>query len=60
MALVTVDNEKGEDFRSKARSSANKKLDVVLRLLRGEKLEELSPVRWASRSSASPQCVTSS
>jgi transposase-like protein len=42
MALVTVDKEKGEDFRSKDRWSANKKLDVVLRLLRGEKLEELS------------------
>jgi transposase len=41
MALVTVDKENG-DFRSKDRWSANKKLDVVLRLLRGEKLEELS------------------
>ena len=42
MALVTVDKEGNGDFRSKDRWSSNKKLDVVLRLLRGEKLEELS------------------
>lgn len=42
MALVTVDKEGNGDFRSKDRWSAKKKLDVVLRLLRGEKLEELS------------------
>ena len=42
MALMTVDKESNGDFRSKARWSANKKLDVVLRLLRGEKLEEVS------------------
>jgi transposase-like protein len=42
MALVTVDKENSGDFRSKDRWSANKKLDVVLRLLRGEKLEEVS------------------
>ena len=42
MALMTVDEESNGDFRSKDRWSANKKLDVVLRLLRGEKLEEVS------------------
>ena len=42
MALMTVSNEDTGDFRSKARWSAGKKLDVVLRLLRGDKLEELS------------------
>ena len=31
-----------EDFRSKPRWSANKKADAVLRLLRGEPLDELS------------------
>ena len=42
MALMTVDRDPNGDFRSKGRWSANKKLDVVLRLLRGVKLEELS------------------
>ena len=42
MALMTVNDEGTEDFRSKARWSAGEKLDVVLRLLRGEKLEEVS------------------
>jgi transposase-like protein len=42
MALVTVDKENSGDFRSKDRWSANKRLDVVLRLLRGEKLEVVS------------------
>jgi len=42
MALMTVDSEGIEDFRSKPRWSAGRKMDVVLRLLRGEKLEELS------------------
>jgi transposase len=42
MALMTVNDEGGTDFRSNNRWSANKKLDVVLRLLRGEKLEEVS------------------
>ena len=37
-----MDKDPNGDFRSKERWSANKKLDVVLRLLRGEKLEELS------------------
>jgi transposase len=31
-----------EDHRSKPRWSANKKMDVVLRLLRGEPLDQLS------------------
>jgi hypothetical protein len=41
LALVTV-NDEGEDFRSKPRWSAGKKMDVVLRLLRGESLDVLS------------------
>jgi transposase-like protein len=44
MALMTVHNhnEQGKDRRSRPRWSAGKKTDAVLRLLRGEPLEELS------------------
>ena len=42
MALVTVNGDEGEDLRSKPRWSAGKKMDVVLRLLRGEALDALS------------------
>src|SRR4029450_8967301 len=44
MALMTGDNhnEQGKDHRSQPRWSAGKKTEVVLRLLRGESLEELS------------------
>src|SRR4029453_8247003 len=44
MALMTVNNhdEQGKDYRSQPRWSAGKKTEVVLRLLRGESLEELS------------------
>jgi transposase len=44
MALMTVNthDEQGKDHRSQPRWSAGKKMDVVLRLLRGESLEELS------------------
>jgi hypothetical protein len=42
MALMTVNNEEAGDFGSKPRWSAGRKMDVVLRLLRGEKLEEVS------------------
>src|SRR5271156_5279899 len=42
MALMTVNDGEGTDVRSNNRWSASKKLDVVLRLLRGEKLEEIS------------------
>jgi hypothetical protein len=42
MALTTVDNEDRDDFRDKPRWSAGNKQDVVLRLLRGEKLEALN------------------
>jgi transposase-like protein len=42
MALVTVNNDATEDYRSKPRWSASRKLDVVMRLLRGERLDELS------------------
>ncbi len=34
MALVTVNDDDTEDFRSKPRWSAGKKMDAVLRLLR--------------------------
>jgi len=48
MALMSVDDEDQQhdsgDFRSKPRWSANKKIDVVMRLLRGEPLEEVSRV----------------
>jgi len=39
MALMTVDDE---EAGTKGRWSAGRKLDVVLRLLRGEKLDEVS------------------
>jgi transposase-like protein len=39
---MAVNNGEGADSRSNNRWSANRKLDVVLRLLRGEKLEEVS------------------
>ena len=42
MALVTVNDDETDDGRSKPRWSAGKKLDVVRRLLRGEKLDALS------------------
>lgn len=44
MALMTVNNhdEQGKDRRSQPRWSAGKKADAVVRLLRGESLEELS------------------
>jgi transposase-like protein len=44
MTLMSVNNhdEQGKDFRSQPRWSAGKKTDAVLRLLRGEPLEELS------------------
>ena len=42
MALVTVHDEGSADVRSKNRWSATKGPDVVLRLLRGEELEEVS------------------
>jgi len=44
MTLMTVNNhnKQGMDHRSQPRWSAGKKMDVVLRLLRGESLEELS------------------
>ena len=41
MALMTVDGEGSSDSRSGPHWSADKKMDVVLQLLRGEKLEEL-------------------
>jgi transposase-like protein len=44
MTLMTVNNhdEQGKDHRSQPRWLAGKKTDAVLRLLRGESLEELS------------------
>jgi hypothetical protein len=47
---VNNHNEQGKDHRSQPRWSAGKKTEVVLRLLRGESLEELSRELpgWAS------------
>ena len=42
MALVTVNDDDSEDFRSEPRWSAGKKMDAVLRLWRGESLDALS------------------
>jgi transposase len=44
VTLMTVNNhnQQGKDHRSEPRWSAGKKTDAVLRLLRGESLEELS------------------
>ncbi len=42
MALVTVNDDETEDGRSNLPWLAGEKLDVVLRLLRGEKLDALS------------------
>ena len=44
MALMAVNNhyEQGKDHRAQPRWSAGKKTEAVLRLLRGEPLEELS------------------
>jgi transposase-like protein len=42
MVLMSVSNDEAGGFRSKPRWSANRKIDVVLRLLRGEPLEEVS------------------
>jgi transposase len=44
MTLMSVNNsnEQGKGYRSRPRWSAGKKTEVVLRLLRGESLEELS------------------
>jgi transposase len=44
MTLMTVNhhNEQGKDLRSQPRWSAGKKTEAVLRLLRGEPMEELS------------------
>ena len=42
MPLMSVDDEPQDDFRSRPRWSANRKIDVVMRLLRGESLEDVS------------------
>lgn len=45
MVLMSVNDEseqQQQDHRTKARWSASKKVDVVLRLLRGESLDEVS------------------
>ena len=39
---VNNHDQQGKDYRSQPRWSAGKKTEVVLRLLRGESLEELS------------------
>ena len=59
MALMTVNDDDTDDPRGKPRWSAGKKLDVVLRLLRGEKLDALSrELGW--RPIASPPGATTS
>jgi transposase len=42
MAVNNQNQQTGDDYRSRPRWSAGKKMDVVLRLLRGESLEMLS------------------
>ena len=42
MTLMTVKSDGDEDFRNKARWSANKKMDAVMRLLRGETIDQVS------------------
>lgn len=42
MTLMSVSNNEAGGFRSKPGWSAHRKIDVVLRLLRGESLEEVS------------------
>jgi transposase-like protein len=42
MTLMSVSSNETGGFRSQPRWSANRKIDVVLRLLRGESLEEVS------------------
>lgn len=42
MTLMSVSNRESEDFRSKPRWSANRKIDVVLRLLGGESILDVS------------------
>ncbi|CAN5899574.1 hypothetical protein BH23ACT5_BH23ACT5_10680 [soil metagenome] len=42
MTLMLVSNDEAGSFRSNPRWSANRKIDVVLRLLGGETLEDVS------------------
>jgi len=42
MTLMTVKGDGDEDFRNKPRWSANKKMDAVMRLLRGETIDQVS------------------
>lgn len=43
MTLMSVSSsDEDDDFRARPRWSANKKIDVVMRLLRGEPIEEVS------------------
>jgi hypothetical protein len=42
MTLMTVKDGGDEDFCNKPRWSANNKMDSVMRLLRGETIDELS------------------
>lgn len=41
-ALVTVKSTDNGNFRTRARWSANKKMDAVMRLLRGEPIDEVA------------------
>ena len=58
MALVTVNDDETEDFRSKPRWSASRKLDVVMRLLRGSGSTS-SHVSSVSKHTGSPPGATS-
>jgi len=42
MTLMTVKDDGSEDFRSRPRWSANKKMDAVMRLLRGETIDQVA------------------
>jgi len=46
MALMTVNDDDTDDFRSKPRWSARKKLDVVLRLRRSRSPAAPATARW--------------
>jgi transposase-like protein len=61
MTLMTVNNhnEQGKDHRSRPRWSAGKKTDAVLRLLRGESLEELSRELQVEAHRLAPGAMTS-
>jgi transposase len=64
MPVMAVNNqnqhEEAGDYRSRPRWSAGKKMEVVLRLLRGEALEVLSRELGVRRTGWRPGATTSS